>query len=133
MREMAESPVFREYMKGINEGNYDFYRCWRCGRVFSREEERSILAKMTKSMEGVAKDDNKIQFCKCGSLKYTPSWPVRKKEGWRGYYSDNEWLEPRIRRYVVKLWLARAVAPWCERHLTVVLPLVEWLVKPKEA
>lgn len=84
---------------------HDFYRCFSCGKLFTREQEQAGFA----AEKGA---------CPCGSLKYKPSHPVGRKEWW----SKN------VRPYVAKITIARGIAPWCEKHFPVVLPLLGKLV-----
>ncbi len=108
-KKIEESKVLSQYHKTPQDGVYDFYRCYVCGRVFSRAHEVKAF------IDGV--DDKKL--CACGSKKYSPAWPA-----------GLEWLKPSILSYTAKLILARAVAPWCEsHHLEFLLPPIERLVR----
>lgn len=113
---LTESDVFKKYALGRKEHSFDFYRCYKCMRVFTREQEWSSLAKMN------AQPFGRSGICACGSMKYSPTWPVF----W-------EWLKPGVLRYTLKCVLARGIAPWLERHWQKPLPFVERLVKFKEA
>lgn len=118
---ISDSKVFAEFAKTPKEGAYDFYRCGKCNRIFSREHETSTFKYLGKLDLG-PNEDKQIRICNCGSRKYSPSWPT-----------GLEWIRPGVARYVVKLVLAREVAPWLDKHFPWPLPLVEFLVKPKEA
>jgi hypothetical protein len=92
MSSLLDRDTFKKYQKTPKEGCYDFYRCFFCGRIFSRaNEEKAMMS------------DGRI--CACGSVKYKPAWPV-----WI------EWIYPRIVSYTFKLILAREVAPWLDRN-----------------
>jgi DNA-directed RNA polymerase subunit RPC12/RpoP len=106
MTVLSESKVFAEYRKTPKSDRvYDFYRCFKCGRVLSRETE--ILRMEEDSM------------CPCGSTRYSPSWP-----------RTIEWVRPDIAKYTVKLFLARGVAPWASEHnLDGLVSYIERLVR----
>jgi hypothetical protein len=103
---LSDNPVFAEYDKGRKQSVWDFYRCCKCGNVFSREEEIFNL----RHGEGI--------MCVCGSAKYSPSMPKRL-----------EWLKLGVMKYTAKLVLARGLAPWLYKHAKFALPLVERLVR----
>ena len=112
---LSESAVLTEYNTPLKH-SFDFYRCYKCNRLFTREQEKYMFSWMTKNPEVQPK------ICSCGSMKYSPSWPT-----FLG------WIKPSVIRYVFKLVLAREIAPWMDGHYPGVLPYIEWLVKPKEA
>ncbi len=101
---LAESKVFAEYAKTPKEGVYDFYRCYKCGRVFTREGELKAFG-----------EDGVKAVCGCGSQKYSPAWPI-----WF------DWLKPSVIKYTIKLLLARGLAPWAEKKAQWLLPYLEW-------
>lgn len=106
---IADSEVFAEYAKTPEEDRvFDFYRCYKCQSVFTREDE----------LYGFRNADERGRICKCGSSKYGPGWPT-----WFG------WLKPCVVRYTLKMILAREVAPWCEKHFQAALPVIEKLVR----
>jgi DNA-directed RNA polymerase subunit RPC12/RpoP len=82
-----------EYDLGPDDGVYDFYKCYLCGKPFSRDQERARLKKGRK-------------VCPCGSSKYSPGWPV-----------GLQWASPGIALYVAKLVVARGIRPWLMRRL----------------
>lgn len=84
---------------------FDFYRCFSCGTLFTREQEQAAF----KAGKGA---------CPCGSRKYRPGRPANRKEWW----SRN------IRSYVIKIFIAREVAQWCEKYFPPALPLLGKLV-----
>jgi len=105
---IADSSVFAEYSKTPDDNCYDFYRCYKCHAVITREQEvRAFLS---------GPESNGV-VCACGSSKYTPGWPT-------GF----GWLKPSVVRYTFKLFLARVVAPWCEQHWPKALPRLERMV-----
>lgn len=87
---------------------YDFYRCYSCRRIITRQDELRVFAR--------ANGDG-LRICACGSLRYSPSWPV-----------GLEWIRPHVAGFVVKLILARKVAPLAERRAPFLIPVVEKLV-----
>jgi len=102
---LSESKILAEYYKTPESDRcYDFYRCYKCQRVFSREAEIANLQGRS--------------ICKCGSSRYTPSWPTFL-----------EWLRPDIVGYTVKLVLARAIAPLADKYASWLLPYIERCVK----
>lgn len=103
---LSDNAVFAEYEKDRRQSVYDFYRCYKCGSVFSREQEVFRL----RHCEGL--------MCKCGSAKYSPAMPT----GW-------EWFNLDVMRYTARLILARGLAPWLYHHAKFALPLVERLVR----
>ena len=108
---LSESEVFAEYAKTPQDDRcYDFYRCYKCLRVFSRQEE----------LESIVRIDQGENFCECGSTRFTPSWPV-----------GVEWLKPNVAKYAIKLFLARGVAPKLDKYsyTRFALPWIEKLVK----
>jgi DNA-directed RNA polymerase subunit RPC12/RpoP len=88
---------------------HDFYRCYKCGGIFTREHERNVfdLAEVGRGT-----------VCECGSAKYSPTKP-------RFY----EWVYPSVFAYTVKVVLARGLAPWMKKHFPEGLSLVNWLVQ----
>ncbi len=86
----------------FGENKHDFYRCHKCGAIFTQEYERLRLNDM--SLEG----DDCPMFIHCTSLRYAPTRPRL----W-------QWLYPSILKYAVKVFLARAVAPWAEKRKNV--------------
>ena len=130
---MTESKVFQSYMKSTAEGNYDFYRCWKCQAIITREEELLSF----KNAEHDAEE--KAHMCSCRSRKYYPDWPHRAPFKLRyllapgAYLEKNEWLHGNVLRYTCKLVLARGLAPWLDRNFRIALPVVEKLVRYKEA
>ena len=122
-----DSVVLMAYRQTVAQGSYDFYRCQSCHHVFSREEEKLAFA-----VAGKEKSERKVRMCRCGSSRYSPTWPVTKMSIllWR---CESEWLQPNVIAYTLKLVLARGIAPWLDRHFRPALRLVEYLVRPKEA
>jgi hypothetical protein len=96
-------------------GRHDWYRCYKCKRLFTYEEERARLNAMP------SQDEDKAKICKCGSLKYTPT-----------RMSGFDWLRPNVVAYTLKLVLARGIAPWFERHFKSALPWIERLCRPMQ-
>jgi hypothetical protein len=92
----------------LEEGvkRFDFYRCYSCRRVFTREAEERAFREAEKTGD--------CRICKCGATKYTPTRPV-----------GLEWFG--VMGYVRKLVLARAVAPFAERRAPFVMPFLERL------
>ena len=90
----------------------DFYRCYKCNRLFTRAQERTVF-----DLAGSSNEDT-AAVCGCGSGKYSPTLP-------RWY----EWAKPSVLSYTAKLVLARGLAPWCEKHLPELLSTIDWLVK----
>jgi hypothetical protein len=103
---LSSNPVFAEYEKDRKQSVYDFYRCYKCGSIFSREDEIYRL----RNCDG--------RMCSCGSAKYSPTMP-----------NLFEWLKPTIVKYTVKLILARGLAAWLYQHARFALPLIERLVR----
>ena len=99
----------------FGRGRHDWYRCYKCNSVFTYEQERARF----KAMELI--DESKVRMCRCGSLKYAPARLV-----------GPEWFKPAVVAYTLKLVLARGLAPWLEERFPAALPLVEFLVRPKE-
>jgi hypothetical protein len=60
----------------VNEDDFDFYRCYKCGRLITRIEE-------IKAFHNV--NGKNCVVCPCGSPRYSPS-----NIKW------NEWLLPRV-------------------------------------
>jgi len=74
------------YQQGPEDSAYDFYRCSKCLRIVTREQE--IRRRPTG------------KICPCGSAKYYASNPV-----------SYEWLKWSVIRVVFKFILARVIAP----------------------
>ena len=72
------------FVGATSSSRYQFYRCWHCGRVLTREDERRAFDRESKHA-GV--------ICPCGSSRYSPSMP-------RGL----EWYSLRMLRYLWSLW-----------------------------
>lgn len=134
IRTIKESAILQAYADDLGPREietgfvplYDFYRCYKCDRIITREEEKAICTQATRDQL------DRAAICPCGSMKFMPTWPVTTWSllPWR---CDSEWLRTNVFRYTLKLVLARGVAPWCERHMPIALPWIERLVKPKEA
>jgi len=107
---IADSKVLMKYFEKTSDGNYDFYRCFSCGRVITRAREREVF--------NMLDNERFIRVCQCGSMKYTPSWP--------SYF---EWLLPRVLSYVYRLALVRGVAAWADGRLPWLVRMVERLVR----
>ena len=60
-----------------NDSNYDFYRCFSCGRLMTKLQEVSRKANLNAGKSG--------GMCPCNSFKYRPSFPV-------GF----EWIKPSV-------------------------------------
>ena len=92
----------------IEEGvkRFDFYRCLGCHRIFTLQDELRAFKRAEKNGD--------CRICPCGSLRYSPSSPVR-----------TEWLG--VLGYSIKVFLARAVAPLLERRIPATIPLLEWM------
>lgn len=113
---MSDSAVFARYNYGRAQGAFDFYRCYKCYGIFTREREVVEFERLRTAEHDI------VRICPCGSLKYSPTLP----RFW-------EWLYWPVLRYTVKLALARGLAPWLDRHFPSALPLVEKMVRFKEA
>lgn len=109
MRMTSGGSPFEFYQ--FRRGSWDFYRCYKCHRVFTYEQEQSRIARMDLG-EG-------LTICPCRSMRYGPARPA-----------GIEWLKPSVITYTGKLVLARGVAPWVEKRLPSALPLIERLSKP---
>jgi hypothetical protein len=83
---------------------FDFYRCYKCRSLFTRIEEQAAFARNSGP-------------CSCGSMKYSPASPV-------GF----DWLRWNVVSYVLKMVLAREIAPVCERRFPFLLPIISRLV-----
>ena len=117
MKGLEEYPGLKQYKDNLGPGLFDFYRCYKCARLITREEEQAWKKKADASEEDIE------TFCPCGSLKIFPARrPVRL-----------DWFSPGVLRYTTKVILARGLAPWCDKHLRSALPLIERIVRPKEA
>lgn len=109
---IKDSLVLSRYFETSSSGNYDFYRCFSCKSLITRHQEKKFfeLAAML--------PDKDIRMCPCGSLRYSPGWPVRL-----------EWLTPRVIKFVSKLILVRVVATWAEKNAQWALPYIERIVR----
>jgi hypothetical protein len=87
---------------------YDFYRCCSCARIITRQDELRAFA---------TANGDRLRICGCGSLHYSPSWPV-----------GPEWIRPHVAGFVLTLLLARKVAPFAERRAPFLMPILEKLV-----
>ncbi len=124
LRRIEEFPALKAWADDLGPGLYDFYRCYKCGRIITREEEKVWL----KNAESIT--DDQTMFCYCGSLRITPVRPPKGLIGWWRLRKD--FLVYSVLRYTVKVVLARGLAPWLDRNFRVALPLIEWLVSPKK-
>ena len=97
-------------------GKYDFYRCYKCARVITREEE---LAFYEMAKEIAPGQEHLARFCDCGSMQIVPSKPS----------SEVEWRQRNVRRYAIKLILSRGLIPWLEKTFPTALPWAEWLLE----
>jgi len=113
---LKDYPLISGIVEDVGKRLHDYYRCYKCNRVITREEEREVWAEATAGIMA----ENKVSICKCGSGKYSPALPV-----------DEEWRKPNVLIYTVKLILARAVAPWLEKNEPEGLPHLEWLIGSK--
>jgi hypothetical protein len=116
---LTDFPNLSQYRDDLGPGKYDWYRCYKCSRVITREQELAFYGTIDIKME----EDVTSGFCICGSLK---CYPLAKPVGL-------EWLRWPTLRYTLKLVLARGLAPWCDRHFRPALPMIEKLVRLKEA
>jgi hypothetical protein len=57
---------------GLGESDFDFYRCYKCGRLITRIDEMVAFSKKSKT---------KGNICHCGSPKYSPANPK-----WNEYF-----------------------------------------------
>lgn|SRR5512144_2299649 len=112
---LADSAVFAQYNYSRKTGAFDFYRCYKCNGIFTREQEMYEFARAARN------PNDRLRMCPCGSVKYSPSFP----RFW-------EWPYWPVLRYTVKLTLARGLAPWLDKHFPKALPLVERMVRFKE-
>jgi hypothetical protein len=74
-------PIERPDMPGID--TFDFYRCQRCSRLFTRTQELEAF--------------RTGKVCPCGGLKYIPAWPA--------WY---EWVLPRVLVFAYLRWRGEA-------------------------
>jgi hypothetical protein len=107
---IADSKVLSKYFEKTTSGNYDFYRCFDCGRIITRQREREVF--------NMLDNERFLRICQCGSMKYSPSWPA--------YF---EWLLPRVAYYVYKLVLVRGVAAWADGRFPTLVRKIEDLVR----
>ncbi len=111
-KSLIEYPALKAWADDLGPGLYDFYRCYKCSRIITREEEKLWLAEAELIL------DDQTMFCPCGSLRLSPSrGPIRL-----------EWLSYHVLRYTVKVILARGLAPWCDKHFRLLLPFIEYAV-----
>jgi DNA-directed RNA polymerase subunit RPC12/RpoP len=61
-----DASVTRAKLK-LNAEDYDFYRCYKCGRLITRVDEILFFAEASKTAG---------QPCPCGSKKYMPTNPL---------------------------------------------------------
>ena len=125
MKSLTEYPNLKGWADDLRPGLYDFYRCYKCSRIITREEEKAWL----RSAE--LKLDDETAFCECGSLRITPERPPKKLAVW--WRLRRDFLRVHVLRYTVKVVLARGLAPWLDKHFRAALPLIEYLTSPKEA
>lgn len=72
----------------MSETSFDFYRCEGC---------RSLLTRL-REISAMDPDDERVgTVCKCGSMRYRPSWP-------RPY----EWVYPKVVWFTLLRWLGVA-------------------------
>jgi hypothetical protein len=99
---------------------HDFYRCHKCKRMLTHEQYR---AWQEWAKDQPAEKEGEVFLHSCGSMKIAPAMPI-----------NSEWVMPAVVRYTLKLVLARGLAPWCDtHHCRFALPIIEFLVRPKEA
>ncbi len=130
---ISDSKILTEYRDDLGVGKHDFYRCYRCRRLFTREEEKAIYARLGRQL-----DEKGVSICGCGSQKFSPGWPITRFFWVFPFFIPvpvfrSEWMQRNVIGYTFKLVMARGVAPWLERHLSIALPLVEKMVRQKEA
>jgi len=102
---IKDIPSIAHYVDALDQPTaFDFYRCFACGSLFTRDQEQEAF----REERGA---------CPCKSLKYRPSHPV-----------GLDWAKPNILSYVAKIFIARGIAPWCEKHFSPILPLLGKLV-----
>lgn len=107
---IADSNILLKYFDTPADGNYDFYRCFTCGAVITRQRELEVF--------NILNNDSFIRMCPCGSMKYSPGFPH-----W------NEWVLPRVIRHVYRLLLVRGVAAWADGRFPWLLRKIEELVR----
>ena len=126
MRGLEEFPTIKQYVDGVGpiqlgggayKNQFDWYRCYKCRDLITREQEIAWQIWAVKQGE----DDSEIVFCNCGSLKIVPARMPRRLE----------WIQRNVLRYTVKVILARGLAPWLDKYFRNALPLIEYLVSPK--
>lgn len=98
---------------------HDFYRCQKCKRILTHEQYAEW---QTWAQKQPAEMEHEVYLHSCGSMKIHPAIPI-----------NTEWLMPAVLRYTLKLVLARGLAPWCDKHFRLALPIIEYLVRLKEA
>jgi hypothetical protein len=125
MKGLMEYPALKGWADDLGPGRYDFYRCYKCSRIITREEEKLWYEQADMVL------DDQTMFCYCGSLRITPARPPRGLIGWWRLRKD--FVTYTVLRYTVKVILARGLAPWLDKHFRAALPLIEYVVSPKEA
>jgi hypothetical protein len=98
----------------LGSKKFDFYRCYKCGKVITREEELMFYAWANEIPPG---QEDEAVICDCGSMKIIP---VKM--------SGDEWREKNVLRYSIKIILARGLIPWLEKKFPAALPWAEWLL-----
>lgn len=88
-----------------NQRNYDFYRCFSCGKLLTRDDELEAFAIAT---------EGHMCICSCGSRKYSPTWPSSK----------SEWNSATVQRYKRRCILAREIAPRVLKYTPWLFPVV---------
>ena len=106
-------PLIRQIQSDLNKRGHDFYRCYKCGSLFTREDERMIF----EAGNSGEMDESHAFVCDCGSAKYVPAIP-----------NKSEWEAPHIMAYTAKLILARAVVPAIAEEHPDALEHIEWLL-----
>ena len=114
---ISDSEILQAYHDDLGARKHDFYACYKCGRVLTREREKAVW----EAAEAGRLPSSGVEICPCGSAKYSPTKPV-------GF----DWLRPSILSYTLKLVLARELAPVLEVHWPAGNILVEYLCRPKE-
>jgi hypothetical protein len=115
---LSDSAILQAYQDDVGPRMHDFYICYKCGRIITREQEKAVW----KSASSGGLEGGALKLCVCGSQKYSPTRP-----------HGLDWLIPRVASYTLKLVLARGLAPWLDKNFPQALPVVEFLCRPKEA
>ena len=76
MQKLSASEQKRAHEE-VNKDEYDFYTCYKCGRLITRVEEIMAFIPGTK---------NSGKICKCGSMRYRPS-----NLPWWGWFLPRVW------------------------------------------